>query len=217
MSKIEEAERENPHKKLAGSMRVEWLTNPRDDHLSHWMLRLCYAENRDQFVNLEGHLFKVRLEQKTMNMDIESRAKFALEILLRYYRSVDYHVEEQYQKENRMEYLKIPFEDAISMMSEHRVIIKQGYGYIPRKFYLNLVRLLFGRNLRQEMTQIGEYLMEIVSKDERLKKLIDTIPKMAITKDFIKTDYSSKRGNINISDIGTMASLHYPLCMKEVR
>ena len=220
MSKIAEKsgqdKKENPHIELSNSLDLDWMNKPLHDLVSHWILRMCYTDNKDHFVNLEGHLFKIRIEKLKKGKSEQFEHKFALEILTIFYQSVSFPIEEKYDTSGKFYYLEVPFEDAVSMMSEHKVIIKDGIGIIPSKQYSNLIRLLFGRNLRQEMNQAGQSLKEQVEKDDRLKKLIEELPKMSYGKDFTKVDYGSKRGNINIHEINVLAAQHFPLCMKEV-
>lgn len=55
-----------------------------------------------------------------------------------------------------------------------------------------------------------------VQNDERLKRLIDTIPKATYGKDYTKADHRSYKGHIHINDIPAISAQHYPLCMQEM-
>ena len=221
MSKIAEKsaqdkrENQNPHLELSQYLQIEWMDTPLHDLLSHWILRMCYTDNKDHFVNLEGHLFKVRME-KLKKGNSEQFEKKLLDILTSFYHSVGFPIEEKFDPRANSSYLEVPFEDAVSMMAEHKVVIRGGIGIIPSKHYSNLIRLLFGRNLRQEMNHAGQNLKEQVEKDDRLKTLIQELPKVSYGKDYTKVDYGSRRGNISIHDINPLAAQHFPLCMKEV-
>lgn len=146
--RVEEEHKENPHRELAKTINFSDLNNIENDKISHWLLRLAYAKNKDVFVNLEGHFFKIRLE-KTLNdcKGAEDRKKVLIDILKKYYQAVDFNLVEQFDKTGR-NFISIPFEDAVSLMAMHKVVIRDGLANIEEKFYSNLIRLLYMRNLK---------------------------------------------------------------------
>lgn len=146
--RVEEEHKENPHRELAKSIVFTDLNNIENDKISHWLLRLSYAKNRDVFVNLEGHFFKIRLE-KTLNdcKGAEDRRYLLFDVLSRYYRSVDYELHEVKDKSGRF-FITIPFEDAVSLMANHKVVLRDGFANIEERYYSHLIRLLFMRNLK---------------------------------------------------------------------
>lgn len=149
MMRVEEEDRDNPHRELAKTIIFTDLNNIENDRISHWLLRLAYAKNKDVFVNLEGHFFKIRLEKNLLDCKgADERRKLQLDILGRYYRSVDFELVEQKDDISKQYYISIPFEDAVSLMASHRVVVRGGFANIEERFYSNLIRLLYMRNLK---------------------------------------------------------------------
>lgn len=146
--RVEEEHKDNPHKELAKSIVFTDLNNVENDKISHWLLRLAYAKNRDVFVNLEGHFFKIRLEKVLIDCKgAEDRRRVLMDILSHYYHSVGYELLETLDKSGRY-FISIPFEDAVSLMALHKVVVRDGLANIEEKFYSHLIRLLYMRNLK---------------------------------------------------------------------
>lgn len=55
-----------------------------------------------------------------------------------------------------------------------------------------------------------------IKMDERLKRLVEAIPKITFGKDYTNAEHRSYKGHININDLNTIAAQHYPLCMHEM-
>jgi hypothetical protein len=66
------------------------------------------------------------------------------------------------------------------------------------------------------MVSISNSIYEKVYADDRLKRLIEELPKMSFGRDYSKVSHSSTQGNINLADIYALADQNYPLCMQEV-
>lgn len=148
LSRVSELKKENPHLELATALNFSFLDNPTVDKLGHWLLRLVHGKNRDQFINLEGHLYKMRLEKLAQASDPQTKRANQFKILERFYSSVGYPLTERYDEKEKKYYVNIPFEDAVSLMATHKVLIRQGFANIEEKFYSQLIRLLYMRNLR---------------------------------------------------------------------
>lgn len=149
IGKVDEENKENPHRELAKTLAFSDFNDPLFDRTSHWLLRLASAKNRDVFVNLEGHFFKIRLEKVLESASgQEERRQILLDILRQYYKSVEYEFEEYVDKNTGKSFIMVPFEDAVSLMALHKVVVRDGFANIEEKFYSNLIRLLFMRNLK---------------------------------------------------------------------
>lgn len=133
---------------MAKTLKIDFLSDPTSDKLSHWILRLVHAKNRDYYVNLEGHLFKVRLERLSLDYSGDTHRKALFNILDNYYSAVNYSLEELYDETSKRHYIRIPFEDAVSLMATHKVIVRGGLANVENKYYSQLIRLLFMRNLK---------------------------------------------------------------------
>lgn len=66
------------------------------------------------------------------------------------------------------------------------------------------------------MASIGNSVYDKVQADERLKRLIEELPKMTYGKDYSKVSHNSTAGHINLGEILAIAEQNYPLCMQEV-
>lgn len=69
---------------------------------------------------------------------------------------------------------------------------------------------------KEEMAAIGDSINNRVQADERLKRLIEELPKITYGKDYSKVSHNSIAGSINLADIYALADQSYPLCMQEV-
>lgn len=66
------------------------------------------------------------------------------------------------------------------------------------------------------MATLSSNVFQNVNEDERLKRLVEELPKMTFGKDYSKVTHNSTLGNINLHDIYAIADQNYPLCMQEV-
>lgn len=133
---------------MAKTLNLDSLSDSTKDKLSHWLLRLVHAKNKDQFVNLEGHLYKVRLEKLSQDLSGDTQRKAVFHILENYYSAVNYPLEEHYDESSNRYFISIPFEDAVSLMASHKVIVRGGFANVESRHYTYLIRLLFARNLK---------------------------------------------------------------------
>lgn len=107
MSKIKENDTENPHLAIADALKgdinqlVESEGKAYEKH-SHWLLRLAYLANKEQFVILEGHLYKIRLELLHQGKADAARDADLFTLIKDFYDSVDYQVEQTLIKETVM-------------------------------------------------------------------------------------------------------------------
>jgi DNA primase large subunit len=200
---------------IAKALDLSFFSNKLEDIVSHWMLRIAYANNKDSFTNLEGHLFKIRLESLLEKLQGSNhRDEVLLGILRRFYDSVEFDLEVITVQNTK--FVRVPFEDAISLMAEHKVIVKNGMAEVSQRNFSNLIRLLYMRNLKEEINAQTEAINEYLQTDERLRKLAIAIPQMSTGKDYSKSEHNSYKGQIFVGDIYALAAQSFPLCMQEM-
>lgn len=66
------------------------------------------------------------------------------------------------------------------------------------------------------MASLEGDLDSIVKRDDRLKKLVEDLPKLNYGKDYSKVEHAGRKGFISLHDIYPMAEQNFPLCMQEV-
>lgn len=101
MSKVKDQESENPHSEVSEELRpsIMELTEKEGakfEKYSHWVLRLAYLGSKEQFVNLEGHLYKIRLEllTKANGLSDAQQAEELFTLIKEFYDRVNYPVEQ---------------------------------------------------------------------------------------------------------------------------
>lgn len=151
MVKSDEANREKLTSAIASSLRTDMLEDTRKDRVSHYILKMTYLNNKDQFISLEGHLFNARLykfsEATFKNKPQEDRTMFGKAILERWYKAAGLDPLETVKCGDEMGIL-VPFEDAVSLIADHKAVVVDGMVHVSPKHYPTLIRLLFQKQLR---------------------------------------------------------------------
>uniref|UniRef100_A0A0N7Z9R0 DNA primase large subunit n=1 Tax=Scylla olivacea TaxID=85551 RepID=A0A0N7Z9R0_SCYOL len=199
----------------------------RQDHVSHFILRLAYCrteELRRWFIAHETDLFKARFLQASRNgSDIRN---FLITNNL-HYTSITAE-EKQSERENLvasstsisgdtmegMTFYKVPFLDTLELVRQRKVFLKQGYAYVPETDLATLVTSSFRSKLSHDMATTYRALPELDS-DERLVRLLHNFDKRYTGK-----DYSSKKPDdmcrITPDMIDSLANKSFPPCMRHL-
>lgn len=213
------------------------------DHYSHYILRLVFCrseELRKKFIKNETILFKIRynlLQPKEQQEFIElNNHKLAWNYITpqekqqlsdKLYASCSMMIKnnllldgenltnEQLKqhilyKEN---FIKLPFEKCISLISSRSIFLKGGYGYLPTSLQLNLLATEFQEKLNDILIKTFQTIPRL-EEDDRLLPLLNNL-----SNNFANIQYdnyeqdNSLASDINYQSITTKAiTQHYPLC-----
>jgi hypothetical protein len=151
MVKSDETNRDKLTQTIASTLKTDMLDDLRKDKVSHYMLKMTYLNNKDQFISLEGHLFNARLQKFSdatfKGKGTEDRAAFCRAILEKWYRAAGVEQLESVKCGDEVGIL-VPFEDSVSLISDHRAVVVDGMVSVPPKYFSVLIRLLFQKQLR---------------------------------------------------------------------
>lgn len=139
------------------------LSMRRDDHISHFILRLCYCRSGDErswLMSREVELFKLRfsylkpaglknfikvhgLSYTPISEEVKDSIKEGLVQSTTSYNHADI--------ENR-DFYKVSFEEVLNLVSKRMVFLKAGYAYIPSSELASCLISLFRSNLSHELS-----------------------------------------------------------------
>ncbi|EGV65386.1 DNA primase subunit pri2 [Yamadazyma tenuis] len=111
-------------------------------------------------------------------------------------------------------FIKLPFEKIPNLVGSRSILVRQGYGYIPTSFQLNLLVIEVQENLSKNLVKTFQAIPRL-DEDDRLVPLLQ-----ALSKNFSSVQYDSNFGDESASDINATSITsnkimsHYPLCAK---
>ncbi|XP_050710906.1 DNA primase large subunit-like [Eriocheir sinensis] len=198
----------------------------RQDHVSHFILRLVFCRSEDLrrwFVDRETDLFRARLLYASRSgLDLKA---FLVANNLKYL--IVAEEEQQRKRENLiagsfhvgednidgMTFYKVPFTDALELVRRKKVFLKAGLAYVPEGDVATLVINSFRTRLSRAVANAYKALPEVES-DERLVCLLKDFDKRYIAKDYL----SRKPVNIHITPdvIDSLANKSFPPCMRQL-
>lgn len=213
------------------------------DHYSHYILRLVFCrseELRKKFIKNETTLFKIRynlLQPKEQLEFIEIyhdklnwnyiSAQEKQQLFDKLYASCCMMIKNSFlldgesltneqlkqhilYKEN---FIKLPFEKCISLISSRSIYLQNGYGYLPTSLQLNLLAIEFQDKLNDVLIKTFQTIPRL-EEDDRLLPLLNNL-----SNNFANIQYdnyeqdNSLASDINYQSITTkQINRHYPLC-----
>jgi DNA primase large subunit len=199
------------------------------DNISHFILRLAYCqteENRRWFLAQESALFRFRLENenptviteflKRNNLKYEeitneerSRLSRELDATLRSYS----WMKAGEKPADTRTYFRVPFEEALELVSRRQALIRSGFAYVPRDKMVSIIVARFRSQVSQNLALASKSISSIL-KDERLAPLIKNMPKQYIGRDY--SNAKAKAGQVTPQQLDTLSQTSMPLCMNHL-
>eukprot|EP00741_Cyanophora_paradoxa_P015128 tig00020848_g14599.t1 len=188
----------------------------RTDRLSHFILRLAYCgseDNRRWFLKHESDLLRHRLNQEKARPDSfqafldEHGFKFP-SISSDEYEALRENLEYDNPSAEKRVFYKVPFEEALELVSQRRVFLRSGFAYVLHKDLVSLVLLHYRAKLSKELTLLGARRNEWI--DTRLEK------QFAALQDSSANSYISggaHKKEFNLQTLEMHAERSFPLCM----
>tara|TARA_B110000208_G_C11746122_1_gene421787 strand:- start:19 stop:1614 length:1596 start_codon:yes stop_codon:yes gene_type:complete len=195
------------------------------DTASHFILRLAYCKKEDLrrwFCQQELALFKIRFESEG-NQGI---AAFMHSSGLEYNSLTDEEKSGAVGRDLRMvhmsanglsdsfklNYFRVSFENALPMVRNRRVLVRDGSAYVPRDKLVDLVGGQFRSRLSKSMT-VANARLAMVLRDARIAPLLRNLSRQNLAADFTKKDASV---GIKPKDLDMLAKRSMPLCMSHL-
>lgn len=199
------------------------LSETERDQVSHFILRLAYCrteELRRWFLNQECSLMKYRLDA----LEVEERERFM---------KVNGMGFEEVSNEDKMRrseqliglagvhqvsilkttYYKVPFQQALSLVSQRAVFLEAGYAYVPLQKLVSIIVTRFRMQLSRALAEAANSF-DIVGSDNRIGPLLKNMNKQFIGNDFTKTNQSIDK--LSPDKVDLAADVNMPLCMKNL-
>ncbi|KAI9138307.1 eukaryotic and archaeal DNA primase, large subunit-domain-containing protein [Paraphysoderma sedebokerense] len=202
---------------------IELDRQRRKDHISHFILRLAYARSEDLrnwFLRQECMLFKLRFN----SADVSERHAFLKDSKV----NITPITEEEkqqlrddlirvtwFQKGKSFDtepFYKVRFEDALELIGQRQVIVKDGFAYVAAQDQVVLLVNEFRAHLLVSLENAAKFLPRM-DEDERLVPVLNNMSKQYLGQNQF-TD-AAVAGKVSADDIPKLVQ-HYPLCMKQL-
>lgn len=195
----------------------------RKDLVSHFILRLVFCKSEDDrrwFLTNECSLFKHRLDQLTQQQRKEFMARngLAFEPV-----AVDERAEFRSflvglagvseQNLHATDFYKVPYSQALSLVSKREVYLRSGYAYVPLDRLVSTIVARFRMSLARALNEA--YIMSgVVKSDSRLEPLLKGMKRQSnLGNDFSK---GSNVDKLTLGNIDERAEKNMPLCMRRL-
>ncbi len=193
-------------------------SNDKDkDKLSHFVLRISYCadeELRRWFLQQEVTLFRRRFEKLSFD-DVNAffsnhRISFE-EVDAGEVQELRAELIKLHQDDSGKIY-KIPFEQALSLVQQRKVFLRQGWAYVPRTELVSIVVAQFRVHLSKELA-ITYRNLQSVRRDPRIQPIVTSL-----SKQYAAAQYKPQAltGKVTPDQIPMLAKRSFPLCMENL-
>lgn len=192
----------------------------RRDHLSHYMLRICYCRSEDYkkwFVAREIEFFRL----KFMNIERkEDLALFMKKNELTYSPISDEEKQAlfselmnctfKYVNLDTLNFYKVHFTEVLDLVRKRKVFVKGGNAYVPQTDLYSVLSSVFKKHLIEELDEMAKNLL-VFESDQRVNAIVKGLHTCYDGKDYCSdlTKQSVSKENLN-----ALSSKSFPLCMK---
>lgn len=194
------------------------------DHISHFILRLAYCrseELRRWFLQQEMDLFRFRFQYSNNK---EEKKKFLEDNNLHYEPMSPEEKNSLMEKlaaagnmnastVDTKEYFKVPFTEALDLVSRRKVYIQKGQAYVPYDDMISILIAVYRTHLSQALAVTARALPHL-EEDERLLPML-----VGLSKRYLGSDYSVKKNNVGqvtADMIDMLAKKSFPPCMQQL-
>ncbi|KAK7066972.1 DNA primase large subunit [Halocaridina rubra] len=215
--------------KISDDKRDEVEAARRQDHISHFIMRLVYCrteELRRWFISNETDLFRARFQHIAKSKP-EQITKFMAQNNLNFTPITNEELNSE--RENLIKgthyiaggdmlegrtFFKVLFTEALELVKSRKVFLKGGFAYVPDTDLVTLVATSFRAHLSQALAFTNRALPQL-DDDERLFKLLQDFDKR-----YTGNDYSEKKKGqhhvITPDMIDHIATKSFPPCMRQL-
>jgi len=192
---------------------------------SHFIMRLAYCRNeelRRWLIAQESVLFRARFQAQGTRAQAEFMAHYKMP-----YEPIDRHeIAEVHDDLMRVvratpnakeshAYYKVPFHEVPDLVRGRRVLVRDGYAYVPAENLVSIVVGIFRQRLSKAMTVTGRYWNMRLREEEidRLTPLVESISTAYVGKDYGRGGGSSSGVILRLADLHPVALASFPPCM----
>ncbi|KAK0069423.1 DNA primase large subunit [Biomphalaria pfeifferi] len=199
----------------------EEIENRKRDHLSHFILRLAYCRSEDLrrwFLLQELDLFRYRFQLESSQSRVEFLASNNLK-----YKPVEKDEQEEVTREmdgldhltnsTNKEFYKVPFTEALDLVRNRKVFLRDGYAYVPQEDLVSILLSLFRTQLSHALVVTSRALPNM-EEDGRLLPML-----CGLSKRYLGQDYGVKKQNVGVVTaemIELLSKKSFPLCMQNI-
>lgn len=219
---------------LSTSVSPEKLKADRQkDYYSHFILRLCFSrtkELRDKFVKNETILFKIRFNQlstkeqqnfiKSLNLpwdfiSSEEKMKYSSNLYKSIAPSLQFQLQLSDENSKKQffeneQFIKLPFENVLDLVSHRSIFLNKGYAYIPQFQQLQLLINEYQSHLNQQLLSAA-HAFPSLDEDDRILPILthlSTNSNVSYT-----PDYESSSSDITAKTVHSKRiTSNFPLC-----
>lgn len=194
----------------------------RKDQVSHFILRLAYCKTEDlrrKYLQFECILFKYRLEK----LSDEARSDFMAQNGLTYEQVTD---QARFDLQDKLAglagvvdtrvlstaFYKIPFQQALSLISSRSVYLEGGYAFVPLQRLVTIIIMSFRTKLSRALAEAAT-MFEHVSSDTRIGPMLKNMNEVYAGKNYTNVTNVDK---LTFQGVEQAAELNMPLCMKNL-
>ncbi|CCH47112.1 DNA primase large subunit [Wickerhamomyces ciferrii] len=203
------------------------------DYYSHFILRLCFArskELRDKFIKNETILLKIRFQQlsqkdqqsfvKSLNLPWDfitqdEKSKISDQLFKSIAPSLQYQLQlnDEHSKKQFFDnenFIKLPFEHVIDLVSSRSIYLYKGYGYIPQFQQLKLITNEYEKHLMDSLLTTA-HAFPSLDEDDRLLPILQHLSTNSNVS--YQPDFESNSSDITASSIySKKIQENLPLC-----
>eukprot|EP01084_Bolivina_argentea_P187162 322457_1 len=205
------------------------------DQLSHYILRLCFCKTSDirhWFVKMETKLFEARYMTAKLHelkivqtalygdtkYDIYSKAMIINNKNLNGKHPIPYFTQNKKVSGEKylLPYYKVPFVEILPLIGARKVLLSEGFAYVPKNLFYKLVSNRFKQHLHDSLETAQRALACMSSNQNSIETLLKINHMVNDLHNVTNiTPYKiDKHKNICAKDVNKLNNKHYPLCMQ---
>ncbi|KAG7394429.1 DNA primase large subunit [Phytophthora boehmeriae] len=202
------------------------------DVLSHFFLRMAFCQTeelRRWFLSQESALFRYRLDKMTRDEKIhfmklnglsyEEATSKEIEARQRELRAVRDAAtnDPKIRSQPLQTYFKVPFTEALDLVSTRRVYLEAGTAYVPFDHVVSILFAAFRANLSKQLSSaFRKYNRTLISKDDRIAPVLTNLAKHHIDADYSVQPVQGSENAVRPEMIDGLAATSMPLCMRSL-
>ncbi|KAL5457207.1 hypothetical protein EMCRGX_G034452 [Ephydatia muelleri] len=215
----------------AAAKELKLIAEDQNDNISHYILRLAFCRTEDLrrwFLLQEVELLRSRFINApqrelenffAVNKDDFRFDKFSL-TADNQGTQIGEELRQMYDpaaKQRNIDLFKVPFTEMLDLVRSRRVVVKQGYAYVPCKeteMISSLVCNKFRARLSEELLKTSHHFA-VVDDDERIAPLVKSLQHRYLGGDFSNTGTNSV-GAVSLAQLETLSVESFPPCMRHL-
>eukprot|EP01116_Phalansterium_solitarium_P005100 TRINITY_DN1640_c0_g2_i6.p1 TRINITY_DN1640_c0_g2~~TRINITY_DN1640_c0_g2_i6.p1 ORF type:complete len:487 (-),score=145.77 TRINITY_DN1640_c0_g2_i6:138-1550(-) len=192
----------------------------RKDVISHFILRLAYCRpaDRNWFLKQEVALLKHRLRHYKTEKFLEDNG-------LKYEMVADHElVDEELSSllqdlspTGRLDppYFKVEFEKALELVKHRKVLLRDGWAYVPRSEFASIIAARYRAHLADSLAAAFKAHSSVLDKFDSIAPILSDLSTQYLGQDYVP-DATKRAGRITIPELELVSVRSFPLCMRKL-